>query len=224
MPACQFELQQFIDCSNNQRDLTLCTAFNDIYKQCKLQNGLQWILFSSGHDLNTPHFWSETWSFCRTKINPTPPCVKELIFSTNSILQRIGYFSSVIPIRYTFIESSHWGINTEDISKKHRENWKFLDVMMVILWYYIYILTRINLSCKKNCSWEENFITCSFPMLLFNESWVAIITKALVHFGQLRDILHVFADWIFGIMLYLTLSWKLTLRTNEDIFVNLKWY
>ncbi|XP_075257867.1 uncharacterized protein LOC142349906 [Convolutriloba macropyga] len=38
--ACQYELDQFINCSSTQRDLSLCTAFNDIYKQCKTQHGL----------------------------------------------------------------------------------------------------------------------------------------------------------------------------------------
>ena len=37
-PLCQMELDQFISCSNTQRDLTLCN--NDIYKQCKATHGL----------------------------------------------------------------------------------------------------------------------------------------------------------------------------------------
>jgi len=37
---CQFEMQQFIECAQNQRDITLCQGFNEALRQCKLANGL----------------------------------------------------------------------------------------------------------------------------------------------------------------------------------------
>lgn len=36
---CQVELKQFLDCANNQSDLSLCFGFNEALRQCKLQNG-----------------------------------------------------------------------------------------------------------------------------------------------------------------------------------------
>lgn len=36
---CQFEMQQFIECAQNQRDITLCQGFNEALRQCKLANG-----------------------------------------------------------------------------------------------------------------------------------------------------------------------------------------
>lgn len=38
--ACQLELQQFVECAQNQRDITLCQGFNEALKQCKMANGL----------------------------------------------------------------------------------------------------------------------------------------------------------------------------------------
>merc|ERR1712187_473111 len=32
---CANELQQFMNCSQSQSDLSLCQAFNDVYMQCK---------------------------------------------------------------------------------------------------------------------------------------------------------------------------------------------
>lgn len=37
---CQFEMQQFIECAQNQRDISLCQGFNEALRQCKLANGL----------------------------------------------------------------------------------------------------------------------------------------------------------------------------------------
>jgi len=36
---CQWELEQFMQCANGQSDLSLCMAFNDQLKDCKLRNG-----------------------------------------------------------------------------------------------------------------------------------------------------------------------------------------
>ena len=35
---CQYELQQFVDCAQNQGAVTLCQEFNEALKQCKLAN------------------------------------------------------------------------------------------------------------------------------------------------------------------------------------------
>ncbi|XP_061197253.1 coiled-coil-helix-coiled-coil-helix domain-containing protein 2-like [Saccostrea echinata] len=40
-PACQFELKQFIECTQTQPDISLCQGFNDLLKNCKLQHGIQ---------------------------------------------------------------------------------------------------------------------------------------------------------------------------------------
>ncbi|VDK65443.1 unnamed protein product [Anisakis simplex] len=32
---CEFEWKQFLECSQNQRDLSLCEAFNEAFKQCR---------------------------------------------------------------------------------------------------------------------------------------------------------------------------------------------
>lgn len=34
-------LQAFMNCANSQSDISMCTAFNDNYKECKIQYGLQ---------------------------------------------------------------------------------------------------------------------------------------------------------------------------------------
>lgn len=35
---CQYELQQFVDCAQNQGAVTLCKEFSDALKQCNLAN------------------------------------------------------------------------------------------------------------------------------------------------------------------------------------------
>ena len=35
---CQYEMQQFVDCAQNQGEVTLCQEFNEALKQCKLEN------------------------------------------------------------------------------------------------------------------------------------------------------------------------------------------
>lgn len=37
---CQLELKQFIDCAQNQYDITLCQGFNEALRQCRISNGL----------------------------------------------------------------------------------------------------------------------------------------------------------------------------------------
>ncbi|CAI5445735.1 unnamed protein product [Caenorhabditis angaria] len=32
---CEFEWKQFVDCAQNQSDVSLCNGFNEIFKQCK---------------------------------------------------------------------------------------------------------------------------------------------------------------------------------------------
>ena len=34
---CQYELQQFLNCTQQQSDLSLCEGFNQIFKECKLR-------------------------------------------------------------------------------------------------------------------------------------------------------------------------------------------
>lgn len=36
---CQYELQQFVECAQNQGDITLCQGLNDVLRECKLRNG-----------------------------------------------------------------------------------------------------------------------------------------------------------------------------------------
>jgi hypothetical protein len=36
---CNYELQQFLNCSQSQSDITLCMGFNEALKQCKLYHG-----------------------------------------------------------------------------------------------------------------------------------------------------------------------------------------
>ncbi|CAD5121027.1 DgyrCDS9568 [Dimorphilus gyrociliatus] len=38
---CGHELSQFLQCAQNQSDISLCYGFNEALKQCKLNNGLQ---------------------------------------------------------------------------------------------------------------------------------------------------------------------------------------
>lgn len=34
---CQFELKQFIECTQNQNDISMCTGFNEVLRECKLR-------------------------------------------------------------------------------------------------------------------------------------------------------------------------------------------
>ncbi|CAN7988299.1 unnamed protein product, partial [Ixodes pacificus] len=38
--ACQYELKQFLECAQNQHDISLCEGFNQVLKECRLQNGI----------------------------------------------------------------------------------------------------------------------------------------------------------------------------------------
>merc|ERR1739842_149587 len=42
--ACAWEIKSFIQCAQQQSDLTLCEGFNEALRQCKSANGLQWFL------------------------------------------------------------------------------------------------------------------------------------------------------------------------------------
>merc|ERR1719457_302008 len=33
---CEYEMKQFLDCAQNQSDVTLCQGFNDALRQCKM--------------------------------------------------------------------------------------------------------------------------------------------------------------------------------------------
>ena len=33
---CEYEMRQFLECANNQSDITLCQGFNEALKQCKM--------------------------------------------------------------------------------------------------------------------------------------------------------------------------------------------
>ena len=37
---CQFEMNQFIQCTQGQSDITLCQGFNEALKQCRMNNGM----------------------------------------------------------------------------------------------------------------------------------------------------------------------------------------
>lgn len=37
---CQMEIKQFLDCAQNQYDITLCQGFNEALRQCRISNGL----------------------------------------------------------------------------------------------------------------------------------------------------------------------------------------
>ena len=37
--VCQYELRQFLDCAQNQTDISLCSGFNEALRQCKISNG-----------------------------------------------------------------------------------------------------------------------------------------------------------------------------------------
>ena len=36
---CGLELQQFVECAQNQSDISLCQGFNEVLRQCKLSHG-----------------------------------------------------------------------------------------------------------------------------------------------------------------------------------------
>ena len=36
---CQFEFEQFVQCAQNQHDITFCKGFNEVLKQCKVDHG-----------------------------------------------------------------------------------------------------------------------------------------------------------------------------------------
>ena len=38
--VCGWELQQFLNCAQNQQDLSVCDGFNEALRQCKRNNGL----------------------------------------------------------------------------------------------------------------------------------------------------------------------------------------
>ncbi|KAH9525437.1 hypothetical protein Btru_001422 [Bulinus truncatus] len=38
---CQYQLQQFLECTQTQSDISLCAGFNEALKECKLRFGLQ---------------------------------------------------------------------------------------------------------------------------------------------------------------------------------------
>ena len=37
---CEFEIKQFLDCAENQYDISLCQGFQEAMKQCKLTNNI----------------------------------------------------------------------------------------------------------------------------------------------------------------------------------------
>ncbi len=37
--SCAWEIKQFIQCAQNQSDLSLCEGFNEALRQCKVSNG-----------------------------------------------------------------------------------------------------------------------------------------------------------------------------------------
>jgi hypothetical protein len=40
---CQFEFEQFVQCAQNQHDITFCKGFNEVLKQCKIAHGRYWL-------------------------------------------------------------------------------------------------------------------------------------------------------------------------------------
>ena len=40
---CQMEIKQFLDCAQNQYDITLCQGFNEALRQCRISNGQYWL-------------------------------------------------------------------------------------------------------------------------------------------------------------------------------------
>lgn len=39
---CAFEIKQFLECAQNQHDISLCQGFNEAIRQCKLNYGKTW--------------------------------------------------------------------------------------------------------------------------------------------------------------------------------------
>lgn len=37
--ACQYEFKQFLECTQNQTDISLCQGFNEVFRQCQQANG-----------------------------------------------------------------------------------------------------------------------------------------------------------------------------------------
>ncbi|OQR77113.1 coiled-coil-helix-coiled-coil-helix domain-containing protein 2-like [Tropilaelaps mercedesae] len=38
--ACSFEMKQFVECAQNQHDISLCQGFNEVLKACKQRHGI----------------------------------------------------------------------------------------------------------------------------------------------------------------------------------------
>ena len=36
---CEYEMREFMQCAQNQSDLSLCQGFNDVLRSCKARNG-----------------------------------------------------------------------------------------------------------------------------------------------------------------------------------------
>lgn len=49
--ACAFEIKQFLQCAQNQSDLTLCEGFNEAIRQCKMSNNCEFthFFYNSNH-------------------------------------------------------------------------------------------------------------------------------------------------------------------------------
>lgn len=43
---CQFELKQFLECSQTQHDLTLCQGFNEALRECRINMGMLLLVVS----------------------------------------------------------------------------------------------------------------------------------------------------------------------------------
>jgi len=56
---CQWELRQFVECAQNQGDITLCQGFNEALRQCKLANGEKSFLILNGI---SPVLFLSPWS------------------------------------------------------------------------------------------------------------------------------------------------------------------
>jgi hypothetical protein len=37
---CQFEIKQFLECAQNQYDISICQGFNEALKECKVRHGM----------------------------------------------------------------------------------------------------------------------------------------------------------------------------------------
>ena len=54
MGPCQFEMRRFVECAQNQGDITLCQGFNEALRQCKLANGEKCLLKFDERDTCIP--------------------------------------------------------------------------------------------------------------------------------------------------------------------------